>query len=484
MNRSSKPSKPPVAAVILAGGASTRFGKCKQLLDWEGKPLVAHVSDIAMEAGLGPVIVVLGCRAEDTYQALGDRPVRKLINWLWREGMSTSVRTGLAAVPPEAEGAVFLQCDQPGITPDLLRALVDRFDEKPGSIVHPVQEGQRGTPVVLPRDLFAELAAVTGDTGGRELIRRHPDRVISVSVDDPALLLDVDTPEDYERLRRLHSSADQDDPSAVLRPIKHVIIDMDGVLWRRDEPLPGLPPFFGFLREHDITFTLATNNASQTPEQFTEKLARFGVTVGSDSVLTSALVVAGYLSRKAPTGSPIYIIGEEGLRRALIERGFVVHTDEQEDVEADYVVVGWDRALTWEKLSRAAYHIYQGATFIGTNPDITFPVEWGEAPGNGAILHALEVSTGVEPIVTGKPEPQMYEEALRRMDATPKSTAMIGDRIETDIVGAARVGLTTVLTLSGISTTDDVSRSATKPDLVCDDIVDLVSRWRRALAEE
>ncbi|MGD2178289.1 MAG: nucleotidyltransferase family protein, partial [Anaerolineae bacterium] len=189
--------QPQVAAVILAAGASTRFGRCKQLLDWKGKPLLAHVADVALEAGLDPVIAVLGCRAEEAYPALGDRPVQALINWRWEEGLSTSVQTGLAAVPPQAEGVLFLQCDQPLISAGLVRALVERFEESAAMIVHPAHAGRRGTPVLFARHLFSELSAASGDEGGRGLIARHAEDVAAVEVDDPRVLSDVDTWEDY-----------------------------------------------------------------------------------------------------------------------------------------------------------------------------------------------------------------------------------------------------------------------------------------------
>lgn len=468
-----------VAAVVLAAGASTRFGECKQLLDWQGEPMMTHVTDVALEAGLNPVIVVLGCEFEETYRALGDRPVLKLINWRWDEGLSSSVQTGLSAIPPEVESAVFLQSDQPGITPGLLRAMVGKSERSNGAIVRPVYKDRGGTPVLFPRRFFGELAAVTGDEGGRSLLRRHRDEVETVTVEDPDILTDIDTRADYEQLQTSPSPPVADSGSSILEPIRNLLIDMDGVLWRGDEPMPGLHRFFAFLRRHDIAFMLATNNATMTPEQHTLKLTRFGVTVPPDAVLTSALVVAAYLADVAPSGSRVYTIGEEGLDRALEEEGFIL-----DDEDADYVVVGWDRELTFEKLRNASLLIHRGAAFVGTNPDPSFPTEQGPAPGNGATLAALEAATGVSPVVTGKPEPRMYEEALRRMDARPENTAMIGDRIDTDIAGAIPIGLTTVLTLSGIATRDDIENSRIKPDLVCEDLEALLALWETILSKE
>lgn len=478
MSDSIDPGQTQIAGVILAAGASTRFGRCKQLLDWKGKPLLAHVTDVALQAGLDPVVIVLGCQAKKTYPVLGDRPVQRLVNWRWQEGMSTSVQTGLTAVPPQADGVLFLQGDQPRITVELLRAIISRFEQTESSIVHPVGNGQRGTPVLFPRRFFPELSAVTGDEGGRSVIKRHPKEVATVSVDNPGILDDVDTPTDYEQLLVSTPTTHKPSSARALRSIRHLMIDIDGVLWREDQPFPGLERFFAFLGEYDITFVLATNNSSHTPEQYVAKFARFGVEVPLESILTSSLVVAAYLVDVAPPGSRIYLIGGEGVRRALVEHGFVL-----DDQNADYVVVGWDRELTWQNLATAALLIHRGAAFIGTNPDVTFPTKQGPAPGNGAILVALEAATGMPPVVVGKPNPRMYQEALRCMGATAETTAMVGDRIDTDIAGAAKVGLTTVLTLSGITTAEDLAASSIKPDLVCEDISDLLTRWQEVLAQ-
>ena len=477
-----------ITAVVLAAGASTRFGQPKQLLDWSGKPFLAHIADVALEAELAPVIVVLGCQAEAARAALGTRPVQAVMNWRWEQGLSTSMQVGLAALTPTAEAVIFMQCDQPLVTPDLLRALVARFEETGAPIVYPTHAGQRGTPALFARRLFPELAAVSGDEGGRAVIARHADEVATVEVVDPDVLADIDTPTDYERLRAssTHSPLSNHQspspilhpPSSILHSIHHLIIDMDGVLWRGDEPMPGLQEFFVFLRQHSIDFVLATNNSSRLPEQYVAKLARFGVEVAPERVLTSAQATAAYLATIAPPGTRVYPIGEEGVRRALEQRDFVL-TDE----EAAYVVSGWDRQLTWDKLATAALLIHAGAGFIGTNPDSSFPTEKGPVPGSGAQLAALETTTSVAPVVVGKPEPRMYEEALHRMGARPETTAVIGDRLDTDIAGGIRAGLTTVLLLSGISTQADLAASPVKPDLICADIAELTVIWERALPE-
>jgi 4-nitrophenyl phosphatase len=151
------------------------------------------------------------------------------------------------------------------------------------------------------------------------------------------------------------------------------------------------------------------------------------------------------------------------------------------DEDVEYVVSGWDRQLTWNRLAEAAFLIQGGAGFVGTNPDVTLPSERGLVPGSGVQLMALEMTSGVKPVVIGKPEPRMYEEALRRMGASHKTTATIGDRLDTDIAGGVRAGLTTILVLSGIVTEADLAASPIKPDLVFADTRELVRRWREQL---
>ncbi|HIE38574.1 MAG TPA: hypothetical protein EYP77_05830, partial [Anaerolineae bacterium] len=290
-----------IAGVLLAAGGSTRLGRPKQLLEWQSKPMVAHVADIALAAGLAPVVVVLGHAAKEVRAALAARPVQTAMNWRWKEGLSTSVQVGLAMLPPDIDGAIFLQCDQPLVPADLLRRLVARFEETGAPIVHPTHRGQRATPVLFARPLFPELAAVTGDRGGRVLLDRYANDIAVVEVEDPRLLVDIDTPEDYRRLLEMR---DSNLPSAIpnLHRIHHLIIDMDGVLWRGDRPAPGLQEFFAFLQEQGIRFILATNNASKRPEQYAEKLARFGVPVGLEYILTSAQATAAYLAAREPEG--------------------------------------------------------------------------------------------------------------------------------------------------------------------------------------
>jgi 4-nitrophenyl phosphatase len=261
-----------------------------------------------------------------------------------------------------------------------------------------------------------------------------------------------------------------------LEPIRNLIIDMDGVLYLGDTPMPGLEAFFGFLAERSIRFQLVTNNSTLTPSMYASKMARMGVTVQESEVLTSSIATADYLAERYPRGSRVYTIGEEGLIDALQRAGFVFSR-----VDPVAVVVGFDRDITYAKLREATLLIRSGVPFIATNPDRTLPVPEGQVPGTGTLLAALTAATDQEPLIIGKPEPLLMERAMARMGATPQTTAAIGDRPETDILSAQRAGLLCVLTLAGAT---DRARLATfdiRPDIVIDDIEALVASWRQVL---
>lgn len=257
-----------------------------------------------------------------------------------------------------------------------------------------------------------------------------------------------------------------------LKSIRNLIIDMDGVLYRGEAPVPGIVPFFQFLRERGIRFLLATNNSTLTQREYSDKMARMGVHTPPESVLTSGIAAADYLLARYAKGSRIYAIGETGLKEALTSAGFVLA---ERDVAA--VVVGMDRRINFEKLSRATLLIRAGVPFIGTNPDKTLPVPEGEIPGNGSILALLEAASGVKPTVIGKPEPHLYELALKRLGAAKENSAAIGDRLETDIVGAKRAGLFIIMVLSGISTREEALAYPMQPDLIFQDVGELARVW-------
>ncbi|MBC7223082.1 MAG: nucleotidyltransferase family protein [Anaerolineae bacterium] len=193
---------PLVAAVVLAAGASRRMGRPKHLLpvDLQGRvPLLVHVVEQVLAAPFTQVVVVLGHRADETQALLKGRPVQVVVNEAWREGLSTSVRRGLAALRPEVEAAAFVLGDQVGLTADLLRRLVRAYAETGAPIVAPEHEGRLGNPVLFHRAFFPALKAQRGDRGGRDLLRQHRGEVVTVPVEDPWELWDLDGPEDHAR---------------------------------------------------------------------------------------------------------------------------------------------------------------------------------------------------------------------------------------------------------------------------------------------
>ena len=260
--------------------------------------------------------------------------------------------------------------------------------------------------------------------------------------------------------------------------IRALIIDMDGVLWHGDQPMPGLAEFFQTLRDQQIRFILATNNASLTQGQYVSKLAQMGVQVSPDEILTSSMATALYLCKhNIPAKTRVFVIGEDGATLPLIECGFTITglyelNDDKENPNkgADIVVCGKDKNLTWDKLATATLNIRAGAKFIGTNADTTLPTERGLTHGNGAILAAIEAATGIKATIIGKPEPIIYQQALALLNVDPAQTVAIGDRLETDILGAVNTGIRSLMVLSGVSCEEDFKTTDYRPTWVMQDI--------------
>jgi len=208
-----RPALRPLAAVILAAGRAARMGQLKQLLPVDGRPMVRRVAEAVCAAGVDQVVVVVGAQAEAVAAALAGLPLEIVVNDAWAEGMSTSLRAGLRALRPAIKAALIVLADQPALTPGLLRTLIDRYRAGDAPIVVPRYRGKRGNPVLWDRAFFPELLAIEGDRGGRDLLHRHRGQVAWVEVDDPAVLLDVDTRRDYENLRR-----NDDNPADAITP--------------------------------------------------------------------------------------------------------------------------------------------------------------------------------------------------------------------------------------------------------------------------
>lgn len=261
-----------------------------------------------------------------------------------------------------------------------------------------------------------------------------------------------------------------------LKNINALVIDGDGVLWSDKDPLPGLSEFFGFLEAQSLPYMLMTNNATKTNDQFVKKLAGFGVTIQPEAVLTSSIATAAYLKREYPPGTKVYVVGQEGLRVAMQQAGYILLEDSSEP--ADVVVAGADFTLTYDKLKHATFLIRRGARFIGTNGDLTFPTPEGLAPGAGSILALLEAATGVKPPTIGKPAPLMFDIALEKMGTTAAETAMIGDRLDTDILGAQQAGLKTIMVTTGVDNEETCREKNIWPDIIFSGIAELTQVWQ------
>ncbi len=254
-----------------------------------------------------------------------------------------------------------------------------------------------------------------------------------------------------------------------------VVLDMDGVLWRGSQPLLAMDILFEWLYESEMPFVLATNNSSRTRSDYVQKLADFGVQVTQERIVTSATATAAYLQTEYPAGARIHVVGMHGLRTILDEAGFDIRDDEGQPPEL--VVAGMDFELTYNKLSVASTHLFNGARFIGTNPDLTFPTPDGLVPGTGSILAALEAATGQKPFVIGKPHAPMFEMAMQILGTSPQETLMVGDRLNTDIEGGKAVGMPTALLLTGVTTQEQLTQSSIWPDVAYEGLPELLKAW-------
>lgn len=250
---------------------------------------------------------------------------------------------------------------------------------------------------------------------------------------------------------------------------------MDGVLWKADAPIGDLPSIFQRIKSRGLKYVFATNNGTKTPEQYADRLVEFGVPVEPRHVVTSALGVAHMLSatRKFPSGTKVFMIGEDGVYQALQDKGFdVLPVVDAQD--AQVVVMGLDRAVTFDKMREATLLVRRGIPFYGTNPDKTFPTPRGEIPGAGAWISVVTTATDVEPIYAGKPYPYMMELSLEILGTKKEETLVVGDRLETDIAAGQAVGCPTALVLSGVATLEQANQWKPKIDIIANDLSDLI----------
>ncbi|MEK6222191.1 MAG: HAD-IIA family hydrolase [Chloroflexota bacterium] len=253
--------------------------------------------------------------------------------------------------------------------------------------------------------------------------------------------------------------------------IKALILDMDGVLWKDTTPIGKLGEIFKKILNKNLPVAFATNNSTKTGAEYVSKLSGFGVTATNKQIFTSATVTAQELHARYPNGGKVFVIGEQGLVENLRRNGF-----NHDHTNALAVVVGLDRNITYDKLLQATQLIRNGIPFIGTNPDTTYPTPKGLAPGAGSILASLTASSGVVPEIMGKPNLPIFEQALAYLETKSDETLMVGDRLDTDIVGGQAAGCLTALVLSGVSTKSLVKNGQTKPDQIALNLAEIVDK--------
>lgn len=263
--------------------------------------------------------------------------------------------------------------------------------------------------------------------------------------------------------------------------IEALILDIDGTLLRGETPLPGFHTLFAFLRAGRIPFVVASNNTTKSPRDYQHKLAALGAEVELPSILTAAVATVDYLRRTLPDNASLYVIGEASLRGALQAAGFRLRPDARQPVAA--VVVGGDSTLTYDKLKDAALLLQGGAPLVGTNPDLLCPAEEGLVPEAGTTLAALQAATGAVPTIIGKPQRHLFDLAVERLDRPPERTAVVGDRLETDILGGQQAGLRTILTTTGVDNEATVREKGIYPDRVVAGLEALVEIWQQETKE-
>ncbi len=253
-----------------------------------------------------------------------------------------------------------------------------------------------------------------------------------------------------------------------LRNKNAFICDMDGVIYHGNKLIPHVSEFVEWLHKNDKKYLFLTNSSERSPRELAQKLGRMGLKVDESHFYTSALATASFLKSQCKGGS-VYVIGEPGLTYALYEAGFSMN-----DVNPDYVVFGETKALNYEKIEKAVRLVMNGAKLIGTNSDLTAPAEQGIIPACRALISPIEMTTGKSAYYVGKPNPLMMRHALKKLDCHRIEAAIIGDRMDTDIVAGIESELDTVLVLSGVSTVETVDNFPYRPKYILRDVGEIV----------
>lgn len=258
-----------------------------------------------------------------------------------------------------------------------------------------------------------------------------------------------------------------------LRNKKAFICDMDGVIYHGNKLLNGVISFVDWLIDENKEYIFLTNSSERSPAELCQKLQRLGLEVPKERFYTSALATASFLQSQAPGGSA-YVIGEAGLTNALYDAGFSMN-----DVNPDYVIVGESRTYNIEKIEKAVHLVLNGAKLIGTNPDLTGPSEKGIVPATRALISPIELSTGRQAYYVGKPNPLMMRTARKRLGCSSEETAIIGDRMDTDIIAGIESGMDTVLVLSGVTTEETMANFPYRPSYIFGGVGDMVDSFHQ-----
>jgi NagD protein len=261
------------------------------------------------------------------------------------------------------------------------------------------------------------------------------------------------------------------------RQNRYWLLDMDGVLVREEHAIPGAPQFIARLRELEIPFLVLTNSSVYTRRDLAARLAHGGIEVPEEAIWTAALATASFLEDQRPGGSA-YVVGEAGLTTALHAAGYTVN-----ERDPDYVVLGETRTYSFERITHAIRLIVAGARFIATNPDNVGPAPGGPLPATGSVAALISRATGIEPYFVGKPNPLMMRSALNTLNAHSEHTAIVGDRMDTDIVAGIEAGLETILVLSGVTARAESERYPYRPSRTVASVADLVGELVRPAAD-
>ena len=252
-----------------------------------------------------------------------------------------------------------------------------------------------------------------------------------------------------------------------MNTVRHFITDMDGVLLKGEQVIPGAERFIARLEEMGREYLVLTNNSLYTPRDLAHRLHNIGLEIPIERIFTSAMATASFLQSQRPGGTA-FVIGESGLTQAIHGIGYVIT-----DIDPDYVVLGETKGYNYESITKAIRLIEAGARFIATNPDVTGPTEAGIVPGCGAMAALIRTATGKAPFYVGKPNPLMMRSALNYLDVHSEDTVMVGDRMDTDIVAGVESGMRTILVLTGVTRRENIERYPYRPTWVLESVAEI-----------